>query len=435
MRLLVITTIGLFPRDDNPVAGIPFANLLCRLRPHVERIVLVTPPPYVPAVFSLMPFLPQPRALKPHERRMGMEVYRPPYFSIRSARRLGIQSRSFCQAALPMCRSLHNRYRFDLVIAYGLGPPAHTAQCVARTLGLRSVSWAIGSDVHTQPFFSEENMRLLKHTVRHNDVILTESEALRRMLVDFCPGAGNVHTFYKGIDLAGLREPTDRPAARVRLGMAPDRTYMIGMGTTAVTKGVYEFYESLKRLADRRPHLSAIWIGDGPEDAPLRALAARDGLAHRFSITGVLPREAALQYVRAADLLVFPTYAEGLSNTVMEALAGGLPTVTTDVGGDREVLVDEVTGLLVPPKNVDALVAGIDRLLENPTEARRMAQRGRQLILNHFDVAANAAVALEILRHVASGGDPTAPVRACAGVEPGRLPMDTVRESAAAPGR
>lgn len=424
MNLLVITSVGLFPRTDSPTAGIFFANFLRALVPLIRRVVVVTPPPYVPGLLKrLRRFAPH-RSLTPRDSYFGIKVYRPPFLSTRCVRRQWHQARAFSQAALPLCRALHRQWRFDIVLGSGLDLPGHAAQVVAHSLGLRSVAWGIGSDVHKLPRYSADNARLIAHSVRHNTMVLAVSDSIRRLILKYRPSARNVHTFYRGIDLTGLREPVDRAAMRARLGLTPERTYVIAVAELLKTKGAYEFYDAFKQHAGTRPEFSAIWVGGGPEGPAIRALARRDGLSARFSITGPLPRPDALRYFHAADLLAFPTHAEGLSNAVMEALAAGLPTVTTDVGGHREVLVDGVTGLLVPPRNVPALVQAIDRVLENPVWALRMAERGRRLILDHFDVARNAAVAKSILCHVAEGGDPTLAVAPCAGISPGRLPMD-----------
>ena len=82
--------------------------------------------------------------------------------------------------------------------------------------------------------------------------------------------------------------------------------------------------------------------------------------------------------------MAFPSYAEGLPNVVVEALAAGLPTITSDVGGVSEVVHDKVTGLLVEPQDVRALARAIEYMLDNADKASEMAKRGRQFILRHF---------------------------------------------------
>jgi glycosyltransferase involved in cell wall biosynthesis len=402
-RILAITTAHLFPSQARPTAGIFFANLLRRLRPLVEHLVVVVPTAYIPGFLQRLPRFPFRRKIARHERWHGLEVFRPPYFSIRSQRHLWFQSRSFCLAATPPCLALHRRHHFNLVLGYGFGPPAHTAHVVASDLRVRSVSWAIGSDVHTDPNLSEENRRLLMHNVHHNTLVLTESDTLRHLLLSYCPNTRNVHTFYKGIDLEGLQDRPDPTMLRAKLGLDADRIYMLMAGHLGKTKGSEEFYVSFKHLAGKRPRLSALWIGDGPEAPALKTRARADGLADRFLITGQVPRSSVIEHMQAADLMLFPSHREGLPNVVVEALAAGLPTVAADVGGVSEIITHEATGLLVPPKDVPAMTGAVERILDNPEWARPMGERGRQFVQEHFDVDRNARRLLAILRHVISG--------------------------------
>ncbi|MCX5653871.1 MAG: glycosyltransferase family 4 protein [Planctomycetota bacterium] len=423
LRILVIVGAHLFPNRARPTAGGFFANLLLRLRRLSERVVVVVPTAYVPAWFRKIPRLASYAQVKRYEVWNGIEVYRPPYFSIRSRRHMWFQSRSFALAAAPLCESLHARHRFDLVLGNGFGAPAHAAQYIARQLRRRSVCWAIGSDVHTLPRLSDENRRLLRHNVRHSSIVLTTSEALRRDILALSPDARNVHTFYRGIDLDDLRLCADRATARAAFGLAADRTYMLTAGDVHRNKGSEEFYSAFRSLAGRRPGLAAMWIGDGDETANLRRRAQEDGLADRFTITGKVPRPEVLRYMRAADVMAFASHAEGLPNVVMEAMACGLPVVATRVGGTPEIIADGVTGLLVPAQDGTALADGVVRLLGDRDRSRRMGNRARAFIHTYFDVDRNAPVLVSVLERIAAGGLPEAPFPPCANVPPGRLPI------------
>jgi glycosyltransferase involved in cell wall biosynthesis len=127
--------------------------------------------------------------------------------------------------------------------------------------------------------------------------------------------------------------------------------------------------------------------------------------------------------MHAADVMAFPTYTEGLPNVVLEALAGGLPVVTTPVGGIPEVIADGRTGRLVPVRDARALAAAVGELLHDGPLARELARRGREFILRHFDGRANALLALDIFRQVAAGHPSDTPMPVCANVPPGVLPM------------
>jgi glycosyltransferase involved in cell wall biosynthesis len=429
VNILVIVGAYLFPSEGRPNAGIFFANLLKRWPALGARVVVVSPTAYIPAPLMGWRRFAHHRGIGGNQRWHGMEVFRPRYVSISIARHNWLQARSRRQSVMPLCLRLHRRIRFDLVLGFCLGPSAYAARCAAEELHLPCATWAIGSDVHTEPNLSAENADLFRHNVRHCDLMLAVSEAIRRQIVKRFPRARHVHTFYRGIDLDAVRAPADRPALRAELQLPANRLCMLSAGSVQKAKGVYEFYEAFKALAPRRPELSAVWVGAGAETPRLRDQAGRDGLSDRFTVTGLLPRRRVLQYMHAADVLAFPSHAEGLPNVVMEAMAARLPAVATDVGGTRELIVPEVTGMLVPPRDVPALADAVAFMLDHPRESRRMARRGRQLILEHFDVDRNAPVALSLFERVASGEAMDVPVPACAGTEAGCLPADRLRRA------
>lgn len=427
MNILVVSATSIFPHHKDSIRGIWFGNFFRHLGSLVNKIVVVVPAAYVPAPLLRLPAFAEQRA-EPHHWYHGIEVFRPQYLSFRATRNVWCQARASVLGALPLCESLNRRHRFDVVVGLGFGPPSHTAQYVAKAIGKKCANWAIGSDVHTCPDLSAENLRLFSHNVRYSDLVLAASEDLRRMIVRRCPWARHTHVLYWGTDLAGITGTVpDQRGLRAELGLEKDRTYMLSVGHVAKTKGTGEFYEAFRRLAGARPELAAVWVGDGSELANLRNRAREDGLADRFILPGRVPRPRALQFMQAADIMVFPTYKEGLPNVVMEAMASALPVVTTPAGGIPEIIVDGHTGLLVPIRDVQALVEGVQRILGNPHQARKMAHRGRKLILDHFDVVKNVKVGLEIFEHLASGGSRTEPLRACAGVRPGCLPIEMVR--------
>lgn len=425
MNILVLTSVSTFPSRLRPMAGCFFGNLMkhiCRLG---HRAVVIAPTAWIPwGLRRVMKAGPPVPAMDTWE---GIPVCHPPYLSLRATRRMGLQSRHFAAAALPPALEMHRRDAFNVVVGYGFGIPPLVSRLVADELGLRCVCWAIGSDVHTVPFRSNENMLNLRRNVRRCDLVLTEAEDLRNRILRICPKARNIHTYYKGIELEALRSSPDKLALRRELGLRPDRTYMLSAGSADAGKGVHEFYQALRSLSADKPDLSGVWVGGGGDGDAIVRQARADGLGDRLTVTGVVERNVVLAYMQATDVMAFPSHAEGLPNVVMEALAAGLPTVATDVGGTNEVLVDGVTGLLVPPRDAASLKTAVRRLLDHPVEANVMASRGRQLVFDHFDVARNAAVAVDILRHVMDGGAVEAPVPACAGVEAGVLPWQHVQ--------
>src|SRR5206468_691330 len=135
----------------------------------------------------------------------------------------------------------------------------------------------------------------------------------------------------------------------------------------------------------RRPGLRCAVIGDGPLRSRLEALAAELGIADRVVFFGNQRRVA--DFLAACDLLVSASRDnEGCSNSILEAMALGVPVIATDLGGNRELVEDRVTGRLVPVGDHVALAAAIEAALADPTGRQTIAARARQMIESRFSL-------------------------------------------------
>ena len=107
----------------------------------------------------------------------------------------------------------------------------------------------------------------------------------------------------------------------------------------------------------------------------------------------------------ALDLFVLPSSNEGLPRSILEAMAAAVPVVATNVGGNAELVVAERTGLLVPPRDPDALAAAIERLLGAPETAREMGRAGRLVVEQHFSVRAAALGVERVFEELLAAAD------------------------------
>jgi glycosyltransferase involved in cell wall biosynthesis len=118
--------------------------------------------------------------------------------------------------------------------------------------------------------------------------------------------------------------------------------------------------------------------------AELEALARRLGLEGRIVFTGF--RLDVPDLLSEVTVSVLPSLSEGLSNTILESMAAGVPVVATTAGGNPEAVEHRVTGLLVPPRDAGSLTAAITALLENPDLARTLGGAGRRRVAEHFSL-------------------------------------------------
>jgi glycosyltransferase involved in cell wall biosynthesis len=182
-----------------------------------------------------------------------------------------------------------------------------------------------------------------------------------------------VETLHNGID-------TRRFAYRGPLAGGP----AIIVARLAPEKDIATLLRAVARVVYERPAFRLEIAGDGPCLPELRQLTAELGLNANVEFLGMVRDVPGL--LARAGMYVLSSISEGVSLTVLEAMARGLPVAATRVGGTPEVVLDEVTGLLVSPRDPSGLAQAMARLADDVDLARRLGQAGRRRVERHFDV-------------------------------------------------
>ncbi len=413
MRVLVVASVHIFPSRVHQ-AGSFFARLMDRLADLVEKVCVISPRPWTPRhIPYISGRLAKYNIYPPTDRRGRILVARPRFLPLYLKRHQNLLSGAMACVSRPLARRLHRKYGFDVVLGYSFPSSAYAAIAVGKSLGIPTATFAIGSDINVLPLVSSANLRITRKTVRRSSLVLTDSRALAETVRTYCPEAEHVRPYYMGIDLSFLGESTEsRDALRQRYGIGQGEKCLIMIGHIIRTKGIWEFLEAFRILAERYPNLRGLMVGRGVEAEALRAAIRDADLEDHLTLTGLLERVDVGRVIKAADLMLFPTHHEGVPDTVKEALAAELPVVATDVDGNPEVVIHEKTGLLVPKGDVPAMVQAVTRMLEDPGFARRTAVEGRRWVEEVFNADKNVYVLRDILQHLAS--DPAAGPRIAA---------------------
>ena len=200
------------------------------------------------------------------------------------------------------------------------------------------------------------------------------SQGVRDYLIE--PGAldpAKVRVVHNGVDVARLRQHRPRAEVRGELGLA-SATQVVGLVARLDHwgKGHRKFLTALANLKDCYP-VEALIIGGGRREAEVKQLAGEMGLAGRVHFLGQRPDIPDL--LAALDIFVLPSHSEGVSLALLEAMAAGLPVIVSAVGGLPEVVTDGVNGLLIPPKEPEALAGALARLLDDPALAKKLGER------------------------------------------------------------
>lgn len=201
--------------------------------------------------------------------------------------------------------------------------------------------------------------------------------------------AARIERIYNGVDMERFHPVTGARQTLPDAGFVEPGTIVIGtVGRMQAVKDPLNLVRAFIDLS-RRDHLAGdrlrlAMIGDGPlRREALEALEAA-GLAHQAWLPGA--RDDIADMLRGMDIFVLPSRAEGISNTILEAMASGLPVVATEVGGNGELIVQGATGLLVPAADPGALADGIETYLEDPGLRQRHGRAGRGRVEQVFSM-------------------------------------------------
>ena len=221
-----------------------------------------------------------------------------------------------------------------------------------------------------------------RQLARRGSLFLCVSSYIRRRVLAMGFPAGRTHVHYTGVDCRAIRPRDPQEETETILHVAR----LVAM------KGTQYLLRAFALLAQQRPNVSLVIVGDGELGRPLRGLARSMGLEGRVRFLGALPHAQALAWMRKAAMLVLPSIhtntgrVEGLGMVLLEAAATGVPAIASRVGGIEEGVVDGRTGYLVPERDSAALCRRMDDLLDQPAERRRMGAEAREFVEAKFDI-------------------------------------------------
>lgn len=206
----------------------------------------------------------------------------------------------------------------------------------------------------------------------------------------------------KGVD--GERFSPDGPNVRERLGLSGKRV-VLTVARLVPIKNVQRLLDAIALVRARLADARLVIVGDGPEAGALQRHAAGLGLADAITFAGYVPQTETPDFYRAADVFALSSDFDNSPNVVLEAMASGLPVVTTDVGGVRELVADRAgatLGAIVVPSDPAALAAGLEQYLTAPDAARAAGAYNRNRAATEFSWRTSALRLLDVYNRVIS---------------------------------
>lgn len=271
------------------------------------------------------------------------------------------------------------------VHAHFANHPATAAWLVHATTGLPYSFTGHGADLQV-------DQHMLRRKVRDAQAVVTISEYNRAFISQHAGlDRSRVTVIHCGVDTL-LFTPRHPQAHRGNTAMR-----LLCIGTFYEVKGHRYLIEACRILVDRGRKIALELIGEGPDEAELRAIVAGQGLTDSVTFAGPRARDEIVRALEAADALVVPSVPtesgrrEGIPVVLMEAMASGVPVVASGISGIPELVEHDRSGLLVEPRNATAIADAIERIADEAGLAERLSVGGRRHVEAAFDLRTNAA--------------------------------------------
>ncbi|CAH1000437.1 Glycogen synthase [Neolewinella maritima] len=272
------------------------------------------------------------------------------------------------RAMIARAEQLHAEHPFDVVHAQYAYPTGLAAMEVSRRLSIPNVVSIQGGDGHWVGLCCTTHHRAMQAVLNHSMALIIGCDSFRDEVVENHGTAPRRFTVIPGATNTDLFQPRSAEPGTLR---SPAR--LLYHGRVDQRKGSLDFIRCGKRLVDEGFDLRLIVSGIGPDFEATEALARELGMADRTDFPGEVGYTDAPHRYHSGDLFLSPTYAEGFSNTILEAMACGLPIVSTRTVGVVDCIRDNENGLLVEAGDLDALTSATRSLLQQPELRHRLA--------------------------------------------------------------
>lgn len=253
--------------------------------------------------------------------------------------------------------------------------------------------------LHGPDIFFEATRWRLDEKIKRASFVACISDFCRSQAMAFSPPRDwpKLHIIHCGVDPKRYS-----PAPRAR------EAKLLFVGRLAAVKGLPVLFDALGML--KTPGCTLAIIGDGPDRAMLDKMARENGLDRVVNFLGYRSQSEVAGMLQDTDILVLPSFAEGVPVVLMEAMAAEVPVIATRIAGIPELVEDQKSGILVAPGRAGELAQAIDTILSDPDAAAAMGRNGRARVIAEFDSQTEAARLADLFRACSEGHIP--PIRA-----------------------
>ena len=248
------------------------------------------------------------------------------------------------------------------------------------------------------------NMTVGKFLLQHSDIIISTTKTYAINSKQLCKYLQKIKVIPNGVDDKVFNPKLDGSRIREKYGLKEDCKIVLFVGRLDYYKGCEYLVEAFSTVVKRMKNAHLILVGSGPLEGRLKEMANELNIADDISFAGYVKDEDLPYYYAACDVFVLPSISlyEGFGIVQLEAMACGKPVITTTLPGVREVDVEGVATIHIPPKNKQKLAEAIIEILKDDDLATRLGKNGRELIVKKYSwskvAKAIEQVYLEVVR-------------------------------------
>jgi len=408
MKILVI--VPDYPYPDYPFSGIFNERSVLALGEFCDTVEVLAPHPYAPPILSsLVPRWRTYRGIERRETRNRVLLERPAYVQIPQLGGAFWTDPGAYFCCRGTARKMHRRAGFDAIISYDLVGAGGMAWRIGRDLDIPASGWATGGDVRSA--VSSSHRRVLLRAARNLDLVFYQSHELQKRVAellgtftDLRPNSRHI-VLPRGIpETPRLHRMECRNRIRSQWRIQDDQVVILNIGRIVREKGVFELMDAIALAAAKDPKIICVLVGSKPDVDETRSLKKKLDkspiLKERVRLLPSCEPDKVWELLCAADIFAFPSHEEGMPNSLLEAMAMGVPAVAFAIPPVVEIDGGKGALLTVPPLNVRLLAEAVLELVASENQRVRLTEKARARVMDRFMVRKNMKEALSRLTTV-----------------------------------
>ncbi|MCF6148007.1 MAG: glycosyltransferase family 4 protein [Candidatus Kuenenia sp.] len=401
MKIMVLAAN--YPYPDFPFSGIFNERCVLTMNRLCDLVEVVVPRPYTPFFSNFSSKWQIYSKIKSYEERNGIAIHRPPMVQIpKIGASFWIDIGAFicCRNYI---RYLHQKNKFNIILSFDLLSSGGLAWRMGRYLNIPACGWAFGSDVKVLKKSSFG--KVVNLAIKNLDLVFYQSYELLERAAELCNVKSKDMSSEKhkilphGIPLpAKVLNKENRESIRCKWGIKDDEIIVISIGRITKEKGIYELLKSISYVCLRNEKIKCILVGAMPafdESVNVKNEIQKDLILskHVQVFSACNPNEI-WGILSAADIFLFASHKEGMPNSLIEAMAMGVPSVAFEIPPIKELDGDTGSIKKVPPFDTTIFGNEILTLASSPEYRKEIGEKGKQRVSEKYNIERNVAIAI-----------------------------------------